>query len=98
MSGATAFGALMFEIADLAPLAREPSATELAPYAHQFAGDMTCADNAAATGSDPGTPTDHYPLGPARADRAMDRSACDDLYASASRAQCDVDANNGTQR
>ena len=40
MSGATAFGALMFEIADLAPLAREPSATELAPYAHQFAGDM----------------------------------------------------------
>jgi ABC-type phosphate transport system substrate-binding protein len=40
MSGATAFGALMFEIADIAPLAREPSATELAPYAHQFAGDM----------------------------------------------------------
>jgi ABC-type phosphate transport system substrate-binding protein len=40
MNGATAFGALMFEIADLSPLAREPSATELAPYAHQFAGDM----------------------------------------------------------
>ena len=40
VSGATAFGALMFEIADLAPLAREPLASELAPYAHQFAGDM----------------------------------------------------------
>lgn len=38
--GSTAFGALMFEIADLAPLAREPSASELAPYGHQFAGDM----------------------------------------------------------
>ena len=34
------FGALMFELADLAPLAREPLPTELAPYAHQFAGDM----------------------------------------------------------
>lgn len=38
--GAAAFGALMFEIADIAPLARPPSATELAPYAHQFNGDM----------------------------------------------------------
>ena len=37
---ATAFGALMFEIADVAPLAREPLPSELAPYAHQFAGDM----------------------------------------------------------
>ena len=35
-----AFGALMFELADMTPLAREPRATELAPYAHQFAGDM----------------------------------------------------------
>jgi ABC-type phosphate transport system substrate-binding protein len=35
-----AFGALMFELSDLAPLAREPLASELAPYAHQFAGDM----------------------------------------------------------
>ena len=34
------FGALMFELADMAPLAREPLPTELAPYAHQFAGDM----------------------------------------------------------
>jgi ABC-type phosphate transport system substrate-binding protein len=39
-SDATAFGALMFETADLAPLARAPLPTELAPYAHQFAGDM----------------------------------------------------------
>jgi ABC-type phosphate transport system substrate-binding protein len=34
------FGALMFELVDMAPLAREPLPTELAPYAHQFAGDM----------------------------------------------------------
>lgn len=40
VSDATAFGALMYEIADLGPLARPPLATELAPYAHQFAGDM----------------------------------------------------------
>lgn len=39
-SDAGAFGALMFETADLAPLARVPLATETAPYAHQFAGDM----------------------------------------------------------
>ncbi|MBB5502734.1 substrate-binding domain-containing protein [Paraburkholderia sp. MM5384-R2] len=37
---ATAFGALMFGDADIAPLAREPLQTELQPYAHQFAGDM----------------------------------------------------------
>src|SRR5437867_8741886 len=30
----------MFDLADLAPLAREPRPAELAPYAHQFAGDM----------------------------------------------------------
>lgn len=35
-----AFGALMFEIADVAPLSRAPRATELAPYGHQFKGDM----------------------------------------------------------
>lgn len=39
-SDAKAFGALMYGLADLAPLARDPSAAELAPYAHQFAGDM----------------------------------------------------------
>lgn len=39
-SDALAFGALMFETADLAPLARLPLPSELAPYAHQFAGDM----------------------------------------------------------
>ena len=40
---ATVFGALMFETADLAPLAREPLAEEIAPYKHQFAGDMMAA-------------------------------------------------------
>ena len=40
LNAATAFGALMFEVADVAPLAREPLPSELAPYAHQFAGDM----------------------------------------------------------
>jgi len=39
-SDGVVFGALMFEVADMAPLAREPLPTELAPYAHQFAGDM----------------------------------------------------------
>ena len=39
-SAAVVFGALMFEVADMAPLAREPLPTELAPYAHQYAGDM----------------------------------------------------------
>ena len=36
----TVFGALMFELADMAPLAREPLPAEIAPYAHQFHGDM----------------------------------------------------------
>src|SRR4051812_29204057 len=40
MGAATVFGALMFETADLAPLARAPRAEEIAPYKHQFAGDM----------------------------------------------------------
>lgn len=35
-----AMPALMFELADMAPLAREPRPAEVAPYAHQFAGDM----------------------------------------------------------
>ena len=35
-----AVGALMFETADVAPLARELLPSETAPYAHQFAGDM----------------------------------------------------------
>ena len=38
--GGSPFGALMFETADVAPLARLPTPAELAPYAHQFAGDM----------------------------------------------------------
>lgn len=35
-----AVSALMFERADVAPLAREPQPSELAPYDHQFKGDM----------------------------------------------------------
>src|SRR5947207_2097984 len=37
---ATAIGAVMFELADMAPLARELTPAETAPYTHQFAGDM----------------------------------------------------------
>ncbi len=39
-AAAAAVGALMFETADMAPLARAPLPSETAPYAHQFAGDM----------------------------------------------------------
>ncbi len=39
-SDAAAVGALMFELADIAPLAREAQPAETAPYAHQFSGDM----------------------------------------------------------
>lgn len=38
--GAAAISALMFETADVAPLGREPWPAELAPYDHQFKGDM----------------------------------------------------------
>lgn len=38
--GAAALGALMLEVTDVAPLGREPWPAELAPYAHQFKGDM----------------------------------------------------------
>ena len=37
---AAAVGALMLEITDVAPLSRDPWPVELAPYAHQFKGDM----------------------------------------------------------
>ncbi|MDG0834678.1 PstS family phosphate ABC transporter substrate-binding protein [Roseateles saccharophilus] len=37
---AAAIGALMFERADVAPMTRMPLTIELAPYAHQFHGDM----------------------------------------------------------
>ncbi len=37
---AAAVGALMFELADVAPMSRAPLPAELAPYKHQFAGDM----------------------------------------------------------
>ena len=35
-----AIGALMFELADVTPMTRPFQPAELAPYAHQFAGDM----------------------------------------------------------
>src|SRR5258706_5855728 len=37
-SDAAAAGALLFETADIAPLAREAQPAETAPHAHQFAG------------------------------------------------------------
>jgi len=37
---AAAIGALMFELADVTPVTRPFQPAELAPYAHQFAGDM----------------------------------------------------------
>ena len=39
-SGNLAIGALMFETADMAPVVREFTPGELAPYDHQFRGDM----------------------------------------------------------
>ncbi|MDB6113496.1 MAG: ABC-type phosphate transport system, substrate-binding protein [Lacunisphaera sp.] len=41
--GAAAFSALMLEVTDVAPLGREPWPAELAPYGHQFKGDMMTA-------------------------------------------------------
>lgn len=35
-----AMGTLMFELADMAPITREFSAAEIAPYEHQYRGDM----------------------------------------------------------
>jgi len=40
VEGGSPFGELMFERIDVAALARLPTPAELAPYAHQFAGDM----------------------------------------------------------
>lgn len=40
VNNVSAVGALMFELTDIAPMTRLPSPSELAPYAHQFAGDM----------------------------------------------------------
>ena len=37
---ASAIGALMFELADMAPIARPFTPAEIAPYEHQFHGDM----------------------------------------------------------
>ncbi len=40
VSDAVGIGSLMFETADVAAMLRAPNVAELAPYAHQFAGDM----------------------------------------------------------
>jgi hypothetical protein len=40
VSGDEAVGALIFELADIAAMTRLPIQDELAPYAHQFHGDM----------------------------------------------------------
>ena len=40
VGNAAAIGALMFDLADVAPMSRAPTPAELAPYAHQYAGDM----------------------------------------------------------
>ena len=40
VEGGSPMGALMFESADVAAMSRRPTALELAPYAHQFHGDM----------------------------------------------------------
>ena len=39
-SGARAVGALMFDLADIAPVSRPFAPAEIAPYEHQFHGDM----------------------------------------------------------
>lgn len=70
---AAAFGALMFERADVAPLDRAPLPTELAPYAHQFKGDMMkepllirigSVENAATNNSSPSLAVNRRPGAP----------------------------------
>ncbi|MEO5494970.1 MAG: substrate-binding domain-containing protein [Sphingomonas sp.] len=39
-SDATAIGTLVFDLADMAPIVRPFTATEIAPYEHQYHGDM----------------------------------------------------------
>jgi ABC-type phosphate transport system substrate-binding protein len=56
VSDVTAFGALMFGNADIAPLTRDPVPTELQPYAHQFAGDMMKSPLLVRVGSVAGRP------------------------------------------
>jgi ABC-type phosphate transport system substrate-binding protein len=56
VSDVTAFGALMFGNADVAPLTRDPVPTELQPYAHQFAGDMMKSPLLVRVGSVAGRP------------------------------------------
>jgi ABC-type phosphate transport system substrate-binding protein len=53
---AAALGALMLEVTDVAPLARDPWPTELAPYAHQFKGDMMKEPVLIRVAADPATP------------------------------------------
>ena len=54
--GGAAVGALMLEVADVAPLGREPWPAELAPYAHQFKGDMMAAPELYRVGTGSFTP------------------------------------------
>jgi ABC-type phosphate transport system substrate-binding protein len=53
---AAALGALMLEITDVAPLTRELLPVELAPYAHQFKGDMMKEPVLVRVASGPSTP------------------------------------------
>lgn len=53
---AAAFSALMFETTDVAPLGREPWPTELAPYGHQFKGDMMKEPLLVRVATDPSKP------------------------------------------
>jgi ABC-type phosphate transport system substrate-binding protein len=51
-----AVGALMFDLADVAPMGRALRAAEVAPYAHQYAGDMMKAPLLVRVGSRHGSP------------------------------------------
>ena len=53
---AAAMGAVMFEVADMAPITRSFTATELAPYDHQYRGDMIKAPTMVLIGSVGGRP------------------------------------------
>lgn len=53
---AAAMGAVMFEVADMAPVTRPFTAAELAPYDHQYRGDMIKAPTMVPIGSVGGRP------------------------------------------
>jgi len=52
-SDRSVIGGLMFELADLSPIERHFTKTELAPYAHQFHGDMMHAPESIAVARTP---------------------------------------------